>query len=604
MSNLNDTTHIHSSPATESIPLETAGMSDSSTKEFLDIFTGQKLAPVFQPIIDVSRAGIYGYEGLIRGPQGSRFETPLQLFKAATMLDVDRDFEFLCRKMVIQRFAELGLGHLLFINVSPVMLLSKTFQNSRTIELLQEYKVDARKIVIEVTEHRNSREYRDLNQALDHYRGLGFRVALDDLGSGYSSLRLWTELLPDYIKIDKHFVRNVHKSKVKQSFVRGLMEISAGSNCRLIAEGVETREEFEFLSGVGVNYLQGYYFAKPSMMPPESIDKQLIQIETKVHLSAGFTQNNLQGITHCKEPIAAGTRVRDVLETLQKNPEVDLLPIVDGEQPVGLVERFVFLNTLMSSLYGLDLYGKMRIIDFQKDEPVLADLNTNLEDASRAVTARPNTQAFIVTRHGKYFGVSTVIDLLHLITEQQICSARYANPLTLLPGIQPTNDAISRLLYAKTPFSLAYYDLDNFKPYNDHYGYDAGDQIIKQLADSLRSVYKKEFSLIGHIGGDDFVVVDMSRDAIQNCREVLARMESSVAGYYKEEHVVAGGIKGKDRLGNDSFFPLLSLSIGVVPPECTSQCSTHLQISDLAAQAKKLAKQQQGSSLFINARSG
>lgn len=413
-------------------------------QEFLEIFQNGLLTPVYQPIIDMSRTGIFGYEALIRGPQGSRFESPLQLFKTATDLNLDKEFEIQCRKLVIRRFAELELDHLLFINISPALLLAKGFQKGKTMEYLQEYAIDPSRIVIEVTEHLKIHEFEVLNNALDYYRNLGFKVALDDLGSGYSSLRLWTEVLPDFIKIDKHFIRNIHSNKIKQSFIRGLLEISTGSNCKIIAEGIETREEFEFLYNAGINYLQGYYFAMPDQLPPAVINPDLLQIHTTRRHNAGFTQDNLQNITKCLAPISATATVREVLDKLQRNPELNLLPVVQEEMAVGLVERFVFLNNLMQSVYGIDLYGKMNIIDYVGTDPVLLDISCTLEEASQSVTSLgTSVQAFIVTQNNRYYGVSTVLDLLHKITEQKICSARHANPLTLLPALsQPTMQLI------------------------------------------------------------------------------------------------------------------------------------------------------------------
>ncbi|MES2605981.1 MAG: EAL domain-containing protein, partial [Pseudomonadota bacterium] len=137
------------------------------------------------------------------------------------------------------------------------------FEKGKTLQFLHDSKLDPQRVVIEVTEHKQTNHYDLLNEALLQYRALGFQVALDDLGAGYSSLRLWKELLPDYIKVDKHFIRDVHVNKLKQSFVNGLLEISAGSNCRLIAEGVEKKGEFDYLCNRGIVLMQGYYFARP-----------------------------------------------------------------------------------------------------------------------------------------------------------------------------------------------------------------------------------------------------------------------------------------------------------------------------------------------------
>jgi diguanylate cyclase (GGDEF)-like protein len=594
------TTQLTTQPTTTA---PAAAYSPETLAHFRDMVTRETLRPYFQPIVDVRQQEVFGYEALIRGAQDSALFSAYDLFRCAETLAIGDEFEVVCRKLSIQKFVHAGLPHRLFLNASPSLLLAGDFKQGKTLQFLRECNLDPKRVVIEVTEQQQTSEYSLLNTALQQYRAMGFQVALDDLGAGYSSLRLWKELLPDFIKVDKHFIRDIHLHKLKQSFVKGLLEMSAGSNCRLIVEGVEKQAEFEYLHSLGIILMQGFFFARPAEQPPRHIDSALLTPKARAIPERNPGLDNLLAISKVVEPIPFTMKVKEVLERFQKNAEIDLIPVVNSSRPVGLVERYSFLNKILHTIYSISLYGKQRIVDFLDHEPILVDINTNLETVSQTVTSQGNrVHGFIVTESNKYYGVSTVLDLLHKITQQQIKSARHANPLTLLPGIVPTNEIINALLASHACFSLVYYDLDNFKPYNDHYGYEAGDRVIKRFAALLQEVYGAANASICHIGGDDFVVIDKSNHFVEHCEQAFELFAQEIPTFYAEEHVAAGGIEGFDRQNRACFYALLSTSAGIVPPSTTKLCHSHIEIADYANEAKKQAKRIDGNSLFVNRR--
>src|SRR5690606_20413911 len=114
---------------------------------------------------------------------------------------------------------------------------------------------------------------------------------------------------------------------------------------------------------------------------------------------------------------------------------------------------------------------------------------------------RPLSQDFIITRDGRFYGIGKTSTLLRRITEQQIRNARYANPLTLLPGNVPIHELLEELLARDEPFHVAYCDLDHFKPYNDCYGYSRGDEVIVYLAQIIQGEVDAQLDFVGHIGG-------------------------------------------------------------------------------------------------------
>ena len=191
----------------------------------------------------------------------------------------------------------------------------------------------------------------------------------------------------------------------------------------------------------------------------------------------------------------------------------------------------------------------------------------------------------MITRNGRYLGVGSVMDLLRRITELQVRNARYANPLTQLPGNVPIYDFIDDLLGQGSDFWIAYCDLDHFKPFNDVYGYSQGDEVIKTVAALLLEHMDDRLDFVGHIGGDDFIIILRGADWEARCRAVLA----------------GKGIE--DRAGNATFFPLLSLSIGVAHPD-PERCYSHHDVAALASEAKHQAKREPGNSLYRDRRQG
>jgi GGDEF domain-containing protein len=207
----------------------------------------------------------------------------------------------------------------------------------------------------------------------------------------------------------------------------------------------------------------------------------------------------------------------------------------------------------------------------------------------------------IIVQDGCYLGLASVRDLLKRITELKIRNARHSNPLTLLPGNVPINQEIDSLLQRACDFHIAYFDLNHFKPFNDCYGYSRGDQVIRRLGGLLTAHADSESDFVGHIGGDDFVVLFRSRDWRARCARVISAFDQQVQSLYRASDLAAGGIWSQDRNGQAAFFPLLSLAVGVVHPD-PYKCSSYHEIAELAADAKKQAKLQTGSALFLSSR--
>ncbi len=236
-------------------------------KELKNILNRELITTVFQPILNVKNQTVIGYEALTRGPKNSLLYSPEVLFELATEHNLLSELELLCRAKAITKFAELKLPGKLFINISPAVLLSKDHPQGETIKLVEKAGLACSDVVIELSEKYPFPNNDVLRNAIEKYRQFGFDVAIDDLGAGYSGLKQWSHLCPDIVKIDRYFIDQCDSNKVKREFLKVLFELGRALDALIIAEGIETKEEFELLQQLGMVNAQGFYLAKPTENP-------------------------------------------------------------------------------------------------------------------------------------------------------------------------------------------------------------------------------------------------------------------------------------------------------------------------------------------------
>ena len=533
--------------------------------ELESILSEENIRSVFQPIVNCQAGTILGYEALSRGPQDSILHSPAELFKAAAEFQHLAALEVMCRQKSVQNFIYKNLPGVLFINVSPMALIDPDYPRGKTIQLLADYDIAPSNIVIEISEKYPMDNLDVLAKNLDYYRSLGFKTAIDDLGAGYSDLRLWSTLRPDFVKIDRHFINNIDHESVNREIVRGIVELSKGLGCQIIAEGIETVEEMDVVQDLGIELCQGFFLARPDADPITCIGENSF-IKTKIHQVLPKYIETAFSLCTFVTPVTPETPVADVWELFTQKQLYSSLPVVSNGKPIGLIHRSKILETF-SSEYGRALYSKRPVLEFVSKNAIIVEKNTTLDEISDLITNEDDMyvrQHFIVAHGAAYLGMGNTRDLLKKITDIKVKNARYANPLTLLPGNVPINEFLSAELKSDRVFHLAYFDINHFKPYNDIYGYQKGDRVIQTLGKLLIQHCEPEKNFIGHIGGDDFVVI-FSEDCYQTrCEKVLSAFESSLPSFYDKQHLEEGKIRSKDRSGEVKNFDLVSLSVGVI----------------------------------------
>lgn len=566
------------------------------------ILSQSGLHSLFQPIISLSERRILGYEALSRGPSNSPLHSPLALFAVARQAGRLSELEIACRESACRRFNEQQLPGKLFLNVSPESLLEAAHQPGRTLQLLADFGIPPSQVVIELTEQTPTDDFQLLQTALHHYRAMGFSIALDDLGAGYSSLRLWSELRPDYVKIDRHFIDGIHQDALKREFVGSILQIARASRAQVIAEGIELPQELAVLTEMGVDLVQGYLLCRPQEHPPRDA-RALMPRQDSTAVALNDDGSDLGTLLNEQQAMARDTPTAAVLEAFRRQANLNSLAILDElGQPCGIVHRHSLSDALLKP-FATDLFARKPISRLMNTDFLAVELSQSLQQVSRLITSRARQRIeedFIITLNGSYLGLGRVMDVLKLITELKIQQARYANPLTLLPGNVPIQQCLTRLLQQRRESVICYVDIDSFKPFNDLYGYGRGDEVLLCLAQCLNDRVDPSRDFVGHIGGDDFLLVLGPEDWRKRLSQLLDDFQSQCRRFYRSEHLDAGCFVALDRQGLRQEYALLSLSIGVVHlhPQACDRLDAD-QLAQMASQAKHQAKHVQGYSVHV-----
>jgi len=242
-------------------------------REFFDIVNNKSLTSYFQPIIQASDRSIYGYEALIRGvKEDGSLMFPDELFPKSARNDINFKFDRICRESALKTAAVKRVQQKVFINFIPTAIYDPEFCLNSTVKWANQFEFDPSNIIFEVVETENVKDQEHLKKILTFYREQGFKIALDDVGEGYSSLNMLVNLRPDIIKVDRNIIENIHQNPLKQSVYKALFTMAKDHGIEVLAEGVETAQELAMIETLGVDYIQGYYFGKPTAEPIRKID--------------------------------------------------------------------------------------------------------------------------------------------------------------------------------------------------------------------------------------------------------------------------------------------------------------------------------------------
>lgn len=560
----------------------------------------QRLKVALQPIVDVNSGQSMAYESLVRGYDDMGFPHPGAVFEHAASERRLAELELMLIDKAIEAYAVLRdeTWSLLFVNLDGRLL--PQWQDIRTFLELKadQLEIDPSDICIELSEQHQPLGPDAFADAVEGLRQPGFLIAIDDFGTGNSGMQMLYQSSPDFIKIDRFFIKSMADDPKKRLMVRSLVDLAHTLGARVIAEGVETTEELSTCREINCDMVQGFLIARPStdissLLPAYKQHSRPVAREGQFNGAAVDLDTGELSIASQIEDVVTLTEdntLSDVMEYLANNPAQTVFPFIDKHGlPRGAVrERDV--KKLIYSPFGRSLAQNPNIQISMKDyvKPI-----TTLENATPLVhrldlLADRAEDGIIVTEGLKYRGYLSSAALIKISNAQRLQHAASQNPLTHLPG----NGAIQAFLgkctrQTETRRVVAYLDLDNFKPFNDKYGFELGDRALVMLASILKSVATEDGVFVGHVGGDDFFLgaegpaCDGALDFLHRVGTRFAHVAESL---YSQEDRDAGFILGRARDGSHRRFPLLTCTVAAVEvpagtrPASTEAISTRLTV--------------------------
>lgn len=569
------------------------------------------LTPVFQPIFSFREGRILGFEALVRGPEGSALESPSELFAAAQQSGLALKMNLVCAEEILRIFARSDLEGSLFVNLSPQLIMERGFDQERASRFMSRLGLDPGRVVIELTEDYPTVDFRFVHESLMHYRALGFRVAIDDLGEGFASLRLWSELRPEFVKADKHFVAGIAADPVKHQFLRAIQHIADNSGSLVIAEGIENAQDFRVAKDIGIACGQGFFIGRPSETPNRKLTGEAllayadarVPVAPAARLRAG-SEPSAHDFVRVVEAVSPEECIHTVLERFASRPGLTAIPVIDGSGVRGVVSRTQIEMVAASTEAGRLL--QRPCIEVADEAPIRAEADMDL-GALTAILVESDAQhladGFVIVSRGRYIGMGKSQDVMRALQNSRVLAARHTNPLTMLPGQVPINEHLERLLAGQVPFSAWFVEADQMRGLNDGEGYARGDALIHAIARLLESSCVAGVDFVGHVSGSRFVVLMQSEDWKSRAERVLQQFPAIVEAQVSPEVFARGYYVARTREGVEKVRPLPRLAIGILPVLPGVFESRH-EVVLAAKHAADSALEKPGSNLYVDQEHG
>jgi diguanylate cyclase (GGDEF)-like protein len=632
------------------------------------------------------------------------------------------------------------------VNLSARQLRDNAFVPLVT-QILQESGLEPRYLELELTESVLMGDGRDTVTKLLSLKELGISISVDDFGTGYSSLSYLKHLPIDTIKVDRSFVRDIVTDPDDAAIVSAIVAMAHSLKLNVVAEGVESLEQLDFLRECNCQEAQGYFFSKPlvphhfeyfirtgksavattgtidftfapdfssfegfwsyidqpdwsnswngilergegnsdgtrnyrthygtlkldidgekvsgtythndgfiegvmqgtrltgiwtqqskkdyippialaaepHMHPMSSLDTLLSHAELTARNDQANRQHSLQATFEIRaeyigdiavkpDPVMPGDTIPVVLNRLQNDNNLFVLPVVDNGTVVGVINRSTFIEEHVIGRHGFGFHinHSKKIRDLMMPVEMTVESTTPIEDVAKLIQASMQSLTrmdnICVVNRGEYAGVVNVNKLFNAITDINLILAKGANPLTGLPGNESIQREINERLQSGEAFDIAYIDIDNFKPFNDYYGFQRGDVVIKAIGEIVSSVTEASdmasSCFCGHIGGDDFIIITDPYHAEHLSPKIIAAVAEHLPVFHGDKDYSVGSYSSVNRKGEQELFELLSISIGIVNTLLTP-VDSYAQLASISTEVKKAAKKLPGSSIVINRR--
>ncbi|MEN0001109.1 MAG: EAL domain-containing protein [Pseudomonadota bacterium] len=552
-----------------------------------------------QPLVDLNGSRVHGYEALVRRVDSFAVDSPPALYDLAALHGCVVELEAILWHKACQKFA--GVDDFerlkLFLNIDGRSIAasgaSVIDMVTRAARLCQ---IEPTQICLELSESTDIMMLHRLADVRAHARQKGIWVAIDDFGKGYSQMKFLHELEPDLIKIDRFFITDIDCDARKYLLVSSVVRLAHRLGIRIVAEGIETPEELAACRALGADIAQGYFIGRPQTDLDTIGDITNLALLSVVNLELDGVGAEALAALEEVACVSVNDKPESVIQRFKDDTSLRVLPVVSGDdEPVGIILE-EDLRQYLYNPYGHMLLRNSGIHDLLAGlirKVPIADYRTPLCDLV-PTGAISDAACILITKSGRYLGIITTQALLRAANDDRVRQAEEQNPLTQLPGNRLIHKNIEDY-GERTDVDryFFYFDFDAFKPFNDKFGFSAGDRAIQMFGDLLRAKFSPLNAFIGHVGGDDFFVSlhDVDRDrAVEAAEAVRAEFSASAVSFYAAEDKKNGYFTSTDRDGNHVKHKLLTCSVGIAHLKRSDRLESLDQFGSVASQIKKQAK--------------
>ena len=557
-----------------------------------------KLDYAFQPIIYSHTGKIYAVEALVRGVQNiDGLNSIDDLFDKAFNDDFLYELDLQLREKAISKFSNIEIENLkIFYNLDNRIIYNKKYTQGNTAKILDKYKLDKNRICFELSEKGTAIEQNALSSMIQKYKESGYSIAIDDFGIGVSGLKLLYFSEAHVIKLDRFFITNIDQDSKKKLFCSSIIEMAHIMGMQVIAEGIETAKEFYTCKDIGADFIQGYLVQYPTLdineiknIYPNIVS--LINDDKRANGNASIDSEFIESII----ALDINTSLYNLFVHFKEDTKNNFVPIVDDfENFLGIIYESD-IKKISYSQYGLSLAQNMTysssLIKYIK--PALSvEMSWGIDKILEMYNLKSkDSLGIFITQSGKYKGFINLNSLLTLSYKRNIEIATNQNPLTKLPGNNQIEKYIEKTLKKnqKNITHIIYFDFNDFKPFNDIYGFRQGDRAILIFSELLQKRYPKD-AFIAHIGGDDFFVGLKDheyQDILNLTQEVQKEFKSTAENIYKKTDKENGFILSKDRFNMERRFDLLSVSAAIIEINSKSNISNFDNTLNILKKASK-----------------
>ncbi len=558
----------------------------------------------FQPILNMHNGKIFAVESLLRNYKEAGFNSIFSVFDEAYEENILYAFDIKLREKAIKKFTTIaGYKNLkLFYNLDNRLLHMPDFSDGNTSKILEAYNIPKDSICFEISERHEISKDCNIEEIISHYKNDNFCIAIDDFGVGYSGYKLLYDSTPNIIKIDRFFLQDIQLHNKKKIMVKSIVNLAIQLGIKIVAEGVETEEEFLICKDIGCNFVQGYLVQKATRNVDTLQDKYLNIVEliekNKRKKEESYT---IQTNTLTIEPLTLDNSMDEVINYFNLNKHIENIPILDkNNEPIGILQEKQLKNYIYSP-FGRDILLKKKN-NKSKLKSLLTpcpstDVNNGISNIIELYSNNPESVGVIITQEAKYYGFLSSRAIIEIMHDKNILFAREQNPLTKLPGNLMIEEYVNNAVSQSGNYILCYFDLDNFKAFNDVYGFRNGDRVIQLFADVMKKNLPNDF-LKAHIGGDDFFCAVKADDSSSQTEKlkyifhIIKKFTNDVKEFYSQEDKENGYISSKDRDNNNKNFELLTVSASVIIIEEKSIYKSLNMIHSILSSQKKVAKQE------------